>query len=321
MSLMVVETSPRDLLRDLQKRSVSFQKTMPERSLPSQIVTCPRELLSSVICVERFASDLLKNIEEVVGCVKLKLMLPLKTYRSGSLWWRQSFVLVKDLREMGVDVDGHRFDLEQISEGEAVSVKQLESRHLEVTEESAHVAYWYPVSKTIKISAKVLQQAFQHLLFELTNASFNRKLRSIRFFPKEEQVEAIECLEFETTKTTRERLEKLNFGENIYQLTHHHYELHRLHQEVRGHLAITEDYVGTKASSKWPHFMNEADKVTLAKMIDLHILVLYGAENGKRRRESKLNELTQLLEGNLQKNWDWYVSRYETVTQKELKDV
>ena len=319
MSSAIVAKSPSGLLLDLRDQSLPLEARMRKDSLPSQIETCPKEMLGSVVCVERFASDLLSKVECAVGSVKLKLLLPVETYSIGALWWRQSFVLTKDLHDLGIDAT--RFSIVKIAEGEAVSVDELAQQHIEVTHDRNYVAKWYPTSKTIRISALKLRCAFTLVLFELTNASFNRELQAISLLSKADQVEKIERLEFETTKAVRERLEKISPHVNIYQFTHRHFELHYLHQELKGHVEISANYVRTQVSSKWPYFIDKRERSELAQIIDLHILVLYGPLSEKERREKKLNELTRRLEGNLQKNWDWYLSLYKTITQKESTHV
>ena len=153
-----------------------FLEERPSSYLPPQIETCPEELAHAVSVIERFAEDLLKKVGMAVNCVKLKLLLPVETY--SRFHWFQSYVLTEDLMKLNIDVK--RFDQTRIHEGMAVSVRELEKHHLEVTKDHNHRAKWYPTSTTIKISAKVLDKALQLVLFELTNASTNREHNATR---------------------------------------------------------------------------------------------------------------------------------------------
>lgn len=297
-----------------------LRERLQESRLPSQIVSCPQELLPAVTLIERFASDLLAKVGMAVNVVKLKLLLPVETYSTGRLWWRQSYVLTEDLRKLDIDVS--RFAKTRMSEGMAVSVEELRKHDLEVTQDHAYRAKWYPSKKTIKVSAKVLHEALHLVVFELTNASFNRQIRSISALPKEKQVMEYERLEFGTTQAVRQTLNKIPSCENHYQYTHRHFELHYLYQELRGHVALVAKFVGIQeVKSAWPYAMNTEERAKLAKVIDCHILSLYGTESEKERYETMLVLLTKSLEGNLKKNWDWYRDLYEQITHEESTDV
>ena len=281
------------------ERPVSLERPQESR-LPAQIVSCPQELLPAVTLIQRFAPDLLAKVGMAVNVVKLKLLLPVETYSTGRLWWRQSFVLTDDLRELDIDVS--RFAETRIAEGEAVSVEELAKYDLEVTKDHAYRAKWYPSYKTIKVSAKVLDQALHFVLFELTNASFNRQIRSISALPRHEQVMEYERLEFGTTQAVRQMLDKMSFCENHYQYTHRHFKLHYLYQELRGHVALVAKFVGTQeVKSAWTYAMHSEERAKLARIIDCHILSLYGPESKKEGYETMLVLLTKSLEGNLKK--------------------
>jgi len=276
-------------------------------------VSLPEELMPTVKLICQMALDLLQSVKEEVGCVKLKLLLPVPTYKAGFILWRQSYVLIEDLQKFDLNLD--RFARTVIDQGAAISVEELHQHDFEVQNSQNFTARWCPDSKTIKLSAEVLKQGLQFTLFELTNASFNSKIQALFSLPKEKRAEELERIEFESTKAVRERLDHLGFQGDTFQLTHRHFRLHYLYQELKGHEA--HKYAKGVVSSTWPHPMTQNEREKLCLLLDSHIYAVYGNPDQKKLGNTYLSRLSKNLDGNLQLNWTWYQGLYQELSQGE----